>query len=124
MSVGCQLQTPCLWEIKHRLTPQPFPPKLRLTNRMPITYSRYQLVAVLLGVIFLAAQFHFCADVTSSPCGSHICPVCSTAGSAVASQSPRIAMVPIANRLVVFTTIFAVSPDLPRAISPRAPPAL
>jgi hypothetical protein len=106
------------------LTPQPFPPKLRLTNRMPITYFRYQLVAVLLAVIFLAAQFHFCADLTSGPSGSHICPVCTTAGAVVASQPPQIATIPVANRVVVLAKLFPVSPDLPRATSPRAPPAL
>jgi hypothetical protein len=91
---------------------------------MPITYSRYQLVAVLLGIIFLGAQFHFCADLTSSPSDSHVCPVCSAASSAVAPQSPSIAIVPVTNRLVVPEVILAVSAVLPRAISPRAPPAL
>jgi hypothetical protein len=85
---------------------------------------RIRILALLLGVIFLGAQFHFCADLTDTPSASHVCPVCSTAGSVVTSQSPVIAIVPVTNRLEVAPTIVSVSSAVPRATSPRAPPAL
>ncbi|HEY6267658.1 MAG TPA: hypothetical protein VIX11_05125 [Candidatus Acidoferrum sp.] len=86
--------------------------------------QRIRILALLLGVIFLGAQFHFCADLTATPSASHICPVCSTAGSVVATQSPVIAIVPVTNRLEVAPTIVSVSSAAPRAPSPRAPPVL
>ena len=86
--------------------------------------QRVRILALLLGVIFMGAQFHFCADLTASPSASHICPVCSTAGSVVATQSPVIAIVPVANRLEVAPTVFSVSSTVPRGTSPRAPPVL
>jgi hypothetical protein len=79
---------------------------------------------LLLGVIFLVAQFHFCSDLTATPSASHICPVCSTAGSVVATPSPSIAIVPVINRLEVAPPVVSLSSAVPRATSPRAPPAL
>jgi hypothetical protein len=106
------------------LTPQPFRPKLRLTKYMQANTQRIRILALLLGVIFLGAQFHYCADLTPTPSASHICPFCSTAGSVVAAQSPSIATVPVMNPLEVAPLLVSVSSALPRAISPRAPPAL
>jgi len=81
------------------------------------------LFALLFGVVLLAAQFHLCADLTAGPANSHICPICSTAGSVVPTPSPSMAIVPVMNRLEVFAVIVPVSTELPRTISPRAPPA-
>ena len=106
------------------LTAQPFRPKLRLSKDMQAKTQRIRILALLLGVIFLGAQFHFCTDLTSTPSASHICPVCSTVCSAVATQSPVIAVVPVTNRLEVAPTVVSVSSAVPRATSPRAPPAL
>ncbi len=86
--------------------------------------QRIRILALLLGVIFLGAQFHFCTDVTAGPSASHICPICSTAGSVVATQSPVIAIVPVLNRLEVAPLVVSVSSAVPRATSPRAPPAV
>jgi hypothetical protein len=86
--------------------------------------QRIGLLALLLSVVFLAAQFHFCTDLNSGPSGSHICPVCSTAGAAVTPHSLSIGIVPVANRLVISEVIRAISTVLPRAVSTRAPPAL
>ena len=83
-----------------------------------------QILALLLAVIFVGAQFHFCADLTASPSASHICPVCSAVGSVVTTQSPVIAIVPVMNRLDVAPLVVSVSSAVPRATSPRAPPAL
>ena len=83
-----------------------------------------RILALLLGVIFLGAQFHYCADLTATPSASHICPVCSAVGSVVATQSPVIAIVPVMNRLEVAPLLVSVSSAVPRGTSPRAPPAL
>ena len=106
------------------LTLQPFRPKLRLSNHMQGKTQRIRILALLLAVIFLGVQFHFCTDLTDTPSASHFCPVCSTAGSVVATQSPVIAVVPVASRLEVTAVLVSVFSDVPRAISPRAPPAL
>jgi hypothetical protein len=106
-----------------RLTPQPFPPNLRLSNHVQANTHRIRIFALLVGVIFLGAQFHFCSDLTAAPSASHICPVCSVAGSVIATQSPAIAIVPVANRLEVASTVVSVPSSVPRATSPRAPPA-
>jgi len=83
-----------------------------------------RLLALLLGIVFLGAQFHFCTDLTDTPRASHFCPVCSTAGSVVATPSPAIAIVPVLRRLEVVALTVSVSSSLPRATSPRAPPSL
>jgi len=99
-------------------------PKLRLSRHMQAKPLRIRILALLLGVLFLGAQFHFCADLTAAPSASHICPVCSTAGSVLAAQPPVIAIVPVTNRLEVSTLAVLVTSAVPRATSPRAPPAL
>ncbi len=86
--------------------------------------KRIRILALLLGVIFLGVQFHYCTDLTATPSASHICPVCSTAGSVVATQSPVIAIVPVTNQLEVAPLLVSVSSAVPRDLSPRAPPAL
>jgi hypothetical protein len=85
---------------------------------------RARVCAVLLGLIFLAAQFHFCADLNSGPSGSHPCQLCSTAGSAVTTETLDLAVVPVTDRLEVFVTILSPSVEVQRTTSPRAPPAL
>jgi hypothetical protein len=86
--------------------------------------ERVRVFAVLLGVIFLGAQFHFCTDLSSAPSASHVCPVCSVAGSVVATQLPNVEIIPVTNRLEILPLVVSVSSAVPRAISPRAPPAL
>jgi len=86
--------------------------------------QRIGVLALLLAVVFLGAQFHFCADLTATPSASHICPVCSAVGSVVATQAPSIAIVPVTVRLEVAPLVVRISLEVPRATSPRAPPAL
>ena len=105
------------------LTPQPFLPKLRLSKHMQAKSDRIRILALLLGVFFLGAQFHSCKDSTSTPSASHICPVCSTTGSIVAAQSANFAFLPVTNRLEIAPSVVLVSSAVPRATSPRAPPA-
>jgi hypothetical protein len=85
--------------------------------------QRIRVLALLLGIVFLGAQFHFCADLTATPSASHICPICSTVGSVVATQTPSIAIVPVLDRLEVTPLVVSVFSAVPRATSPRAPPA-
>lgn len=106
------------------MTTQPFQPKLSLSKHMQSRTHRIRILALLLGVIFLGAQFHFCKDLTATPSASHICPICSTAGSVVATHSPSIAIVPVTNRLEIASAVISVSFAFPRATSPRAPPSL
>src|SRR5260370_19138206 len=106
------------------LTPPSFLPKLRLSKYMQSSTQRIRILALLLGVIFLGVQFHFCSDLTTTLSASHICPVCSTTGSVIATQSPSIAIVPVTNRLVLAPFVGSVSLAVPPATSPRAPPAL
>lgn len=107
-----------------RLTLQPFQPKLRPTKHMHSKAQGVRLVALLLGIIFLGAQFHFCTDLSASPSATHFCPVCSVVGSAVTTQSPSVGMIPAAHRLEVVSPVLAVPSAFPRAVSPRAPPVL
>jgi hypothetical protein len=86
--------------------------------------NKARLCALLLGIIFLAAQFHFCADLNSGPSGSHPCQLCSTAGSAVTTPTLDLDVVPVVNRLEVFAKVVSPSLEVQRFTSPRAPPAI
>src|SRR5713226_2111576 len=99
------------------LNPQPFRPKLRLSKHMQAKTRRIRILALLLGVIFLGAQFHFCTDLTAAPSASHICPLCSTAASVVATESPVIAIVPVTNQLELVPLVVSASSAVPRATS-------
>ena len=104
------------------LTVQRFFPKLRLIRRMGTSASKLRLVALLLGLIFLAAQFHACLDYQAGPPGSHICPICTPGAWAV--PAPAIAA-PAAGhvaRLEVTRSRTVTLASIPLAISPRAPP--
>ncbi len=105
------------------LTSQPFFPKLHPINHMHRGLLRIRILAVLLAIIFLGAQFHFCADLSAGPASTHMCPVCSAAGSVVTTPALLIAVAPISHRLEIPGYSLAVSTDAPRAISPRAPPS-
>lgn len=85
--------------------------------------QRIRILALLLGIVFLGAQFHFCADLTATPSASHLCPICSTVGSVVSTQTPSIAIVPVMDRLEIAPLVVSVFSAVPRATSPRAPPA-
>jgi hypothetical protein len=86
--------------------------------------NRTRVCALLLGIVFLAAQFHFCADLNSDPSGAHPCQLCSTAGSAVTTETLDLAVVPVVDRLEVFAKTHSPSVEVQRTTSPRAPPAL
>jgi hypothetical protein len=83
-----------------------------------------RLLALVLAIGFLVAQLHLCADLTSSPYGSHNCPFCTVASSALVTQAPDIALVSLVNRLQSRAVVLDLFSAVPRAISPRAPPSL
>jgi hypothetical protein len=89
-----------------------------------VKVRQIRILALLLAVLFLGAQFHYCADFSSGPSSSHICPLCSVTGSAVAPSSPNIAITPVTDRLEIVAIPTAVSPEIPDAVSPRGPPAV
>jgi hypothetical protein len=106
------------------LTVQPFQPKLILTSVMPHNQRNIRLLAFLLALVFFGAQLHYCADLTSAPSGTHICPVCSAVGAAVVTPAPSITVVSQVRPLEVFAHAVANSPEIRRATSPRAPPVI
>jgi hypothetical protein len=79
---------------------------------------------VVLAVLFLAGQLHFCADTNSGAFATHVCPLCATAGSAMMSPALNMAMIPVLHRLEVAAVAFEISLDVSRTTSPRAPPSL
>ena len=81
-------------------------------------------LALLLGLIFLAAQFHFCADLSALNSSGHFCLFCSTAGAAVATHVPLLGLAPATVRLEVRLAEAAVSSEVAPSTSPRAPPAI
>ena len=106
------------------LTPQPFLSNLRHTKHMSGRAKNIRILAVLLAIAFLGAQFHFCADVGSGPAGSHICPICSHAGAAISAHSPAIVLIPVVDRLEAAPLLLSIFLEVPRSTSPRAPPSL
>ncbi len=81
------------------------------------------MLALLLAVIFLGAQFHYCVDLNSGPDSSHVCPVCSAATTIIAVQLPSIAFVPVSNDLELASPPLPAAADLQRSLASRAPPA-
>ncbi len=76
---------------------------------------------MLVVLVFLAAQLHFCTDVTSTP--SHLCPVCSAADSVAATALIQDTGLGLSHRVEVPAALDFVSIVLPSVIS-RGPPAL
>jgi len=79
--------------------------------------------AVLLALVFLLAQFHFCADLSAGN-NTHFCPFCSTAASAITSQPPVLGTAPAGIRLEIAAPQIEIATTVATSISPRAPPAL
>lgn len=86
--------------------------------------SSLVVFALLLGVLFLGAQLHFCADFAPGPTGTHLCPVCSAAASAAVASGPVIALVPVLRALELSDVAILLPADSSVPVSPRAPPVL
>jgi hypothetical protein len=81
------------------------------------------IFALLLAVLFLGAQFHFCADINPGPASSHICPVCSAAASVVVTSTPAISFARTVNRLEASAEAKSPTAVFLPSLSSRAPPA-
>jgi hypothetical protein len=81
-------------------------------------------VALLLAILFVAAQFHQCADLTANNSSTNVCPVCSTAATVVVPESPVIAVVSTEAAFVAAPEPRVISSPIPNAASPRASPAV
>lgn len=104
------------------LTVQRFLPNLRLICQMGTPAMRLKLAAVLLAMIFLGAQFHFCADHQPGPSASHICPICAPGAWALPAPAIAAPTAGPAARLEVTPPRTVTLASIPLAISPRAPP--
>ena len=93
-----------------------------LPSLKPSHLKRAYLLVVLVGIVFLAAQMHCCLELNSRTLDSHFCPICSTAGSAIATPSPIIILVPTINRFEVTGVSASVPIVVFRNVAPRAPP--
>jgi len=93
-----------------------------LMEPMYLPQPKLRFCIMLLVAIFLAGQFHLCADLTSTQSSSHFCPICSTTVSVVAPQAPVIIFVPVHDPVEPHVALLVHSLPLPRSISPRAPP--
>ena len=90
---------------------------------MPVKSKRFIFLALLLGSVLFAAQLHCCVDLNSRSLDSHVCPICSAAGTAVPTPALIVEMAPAINRLELFGVAVSVPLVVPRSIAPRAPPA-
>ena len=85
--------------------------------------KRAYFLALLLGAVFFAAQLHCCVDIHSRTMDSHACPICSTAGTAIATPSLVLEMAPVTNWLEAFAVIAVVPVVFSCNVTPRAPPS-
>jgi hypothetical protein len=92
---------------------------------MPRSTGKIRVCLLLLGLVFLAAQFHFCADLTAANNGGpHFCPFCATAGVAIATSIPTIGLAPAIVPMELMPAQVVISAEATFSISPRAPPSL
>ena len=97
--------------------------KLKKSREMLGKSKQVYFLFLLLGAILLTAQLHCCVELNSRMIDSHVCPICSAAGTAVPTTSLIVEMAPAINRLEVSGVLVSVPLVVPRSIAPRAPPA-
>jgi hypothetical protein len=87
--------------------------------------DRFRLFFILvLALLFVAGQFHLCADTNRGDYASHFCPFCATTGSAIFTPALNMAVIPVLGKLETATEAFELCIEVPRVTSPRAPPSL
>jgi hypothetical protein len=91
---------------------------------MQAAARRTCFLVLLLGAIFLAAQFHYCPDLIVASSASHTCLACSTMDSFLAAPAPHLAVAHASRRLEMILSVRTISLAAPRTASLRAPPAL
>jgi hypothetical protein len=90
---------------------------------MPGKTRRVYFLAFLLVAVVVAAQLHCCVELNSNTLNSHVCPICSSAGVAIAAPAVSMAIVPASQRLEVSSATPILSAVVLRNTAPRAPPA-
>jgi hypothetical protein len=102
-----------------------YQPDANCTNlgKMSEKSKQFFCLTLLLGSLLVAAQLHCCVDLNSRSLDSHVCPICSVAGTAVPTPSLIVEMAPAINRLEVSGVTVFVPLVVLRSIVPRAPPA-
>ena len=83
-----------------------------------------KLCALLLALVFLLAQLHFCADLNDGSNRQHFCPVCSTAAAAIATNAPLLGPASAVIRLEITASQIEIATTMVASIAPRAPPTL
>ncbi len=103
-----------------------YQPDADFTNygKMPEKSKQFFCLALLLAGVVFAAQLHCCVDLNSRTIDSHVCPICSAAGTAALTPSLIVEMAPAVNRLEASGILVSVSVVVPHSIAPRAPPAV
>ncbi|HKM67569.1 MAG TPA: hypothetical protein VJX70_10420 [Candidatus Acidoferrum sp.] len=91
-------------------------------SKFPGQSKRVYVLALLLVSVLFAAQLHCCVDLNSPTIDSHVCPLCSAAGTAIATPSLIVEMAPAVNRLEISGAVTPITLVVPRSIAPRAPP--
>ena len=86
--------------------------------------TKLRICVLLLGLVFLAAQFHLCAELTTANGTTHFCPYCATAGAAIVALAPSIALAPTNALVESVRPLVLASVDIWFSIAPRAPPSL
>lgn len=84
---------------------------------------RIRVIALLLGIIFLGAQFHLCAEARPARApSSHVCPICLSGAWALPAHSPDVSVVPVERWIEVAASPGAPSMTMALTVVPRAPP--
>ena len=99
-----------------------FGPTIRI--KMRTARSPEKLCALLLALVFLLAQLHFCADLNGGSNNQHFCSVCSTTAAAIATDAPLLGLAEAVIRLEIAAPQIEIATTVATSISTRAPPTL
>jgi hypothetical protein len=89
---------------------------------LPFKSKAFYFLALFLAAVFLAAQLHCCIDLNSRTMDSHACPVCHTAGAAIATSAVIFNASRAMRRLEILPTLPPALLVIFRNLTPRAPP--
>src|ERR1700693_3135626 len=59
----------------------------QVSDEMPGKAKQVYFLALLLVAVVVAAQLHCCVELNSNTLDSHVCPICSSAGAAIAPSA-------------------------------------
>jgi hypothetical protein len=91
---------------------------------MPSNKKILCILALVLGVTFLAAQLHYCVDLSSEASSTHFCPICSATGHAITTTSPDVAATPTVYQLELSSSEKSAIATNFREVAPRGPPCI